>query len=194
MCFLLVESQQKRPNRFRVSAFIYCRRRRPATPSMVSTPRDPLHCAPRLYRHRTRCFSFRHHSLRVPEEALFLLQQIWHQPIDEQNEDSGYQPIIYMSFGSNSSISKVRKTAFDFDPFLLDTTVASLDAQITPQQSKIARYADAGFAYLLKQFNVPVYHPDNSGNASMYATIVAILSALHFELYGSLQNAKAKPG
>ncbi|KAH6865548.1 hypothetical protein BKA58DRAFT_320584 [Alternaria rosae] len=128
------------------------------------------------------------------EEALFLLQHIWHQPMNEQNEDSGYRPIIYMSFGSNSSISKVRKVAFDFDPFLLSTTVAALDAQIIPQQSKITRHADADYAYLLKQFNVPVYHSDNSGNAAMYATVVAILSALRFELYGSPQNAKAKPG
>ncbi|KAI4950171.1 hypothetical protein J4E91_004827 [Alternaria rosae] len=128
------------------------------------------------------------------DEALFLLQQIWHQPMDEQNEDSGYRPIIYMSFGSNRSISKVRKTAFDFDPFLLDNTVASLDAQIIPQQSMITRHADADFAYLLKQFNVPVYHSDNGGNAAIYATIIAILSTLRFELYGSLQNAKAKSG
>jgi len=128
------------------------------------------------------------------EEALSLLQQIWRQPMDEQNEDAGYRPIIYMSFGSNSSISKARKVTFDFDPTPLDTTVASLDAQIIPQQSKITRHADADFAYLLKQFNIPVYHSDNSGNAAMYATIVAILSTLRFELYGSLQNAKAKPG
>jgi hypothetical protein len=128
------------------------------------------------------------------DEALFLLHQIWHQPMNEQNLESGFRPIVYMSFGANNSISKVRKTAFDFDPALLDTTVATLDAQIIPQQAKITRHADAELEYLLYQFKIPVHHPGNSGNAAVYATIAAVLSALRVEIYGTLRNKAAKPG
>jgi hypothetical protein len=99
-----------------------------------------------------------------------------------------------MSFGANDSISKVRKVAFDFDPSSLDTTVATLDAQIIPQQSKITRHSDASFAYLLAQFKITVHHPENSGNAAMYATTIAVLSALRVELYASPRNKVAKPG
>ncbi|CAN9152973.1 unnamed protein product [Alternaria alternata] len=117
------------------------------------------------------------------EEALQLLQYIWHQPMDEKKAESGFRPIVYMSFGANDSISKMRKTAFDFDPSSKVTTIATLDAQVIPQQAKITRHADASFTYLLQQFKIPVHHPQNSGNAAMYATIIATLSAIRFEIY-----------
>jgi hypothetical protein len=128
------------------------------------------------------------------EEALELLHQIWHQPMDEERAASGFRPIVYMTFGANDSVSKMRKTTFDFNPSSLDTTVATLDAQIIPQQAKITRHADASFSYLLQQFRIPVHHPENSGNAAMYATMIATLSALRFELYSAPENKVAKPG
>ncbi|KAG9187576.1 hypothetical protein G6011_05447 [Alternaria panax] len=128
------------------------------------------------------------------EEALELLDLIWHQPMDENKAASGFRPIIYMSFGANNSISKMRKTAFDFDPCSLDTTVATLDAQVIPQQVKLTRHADASFTYLLQQFKISVHHPENSGNAAMYATMIATLSVLRVEIYSCPENKVAKPG
>ncbi|CAN9152915.1 unnamed protein product [Alternaria alternata] len=128
------------------------------------------------------------------EEALNLLQQIWHQPMNEKKAASGFRPIVYMSFGANDSISKMRKTAFDFDPSSIVTTIATLDAQVIPQQAKITRHADASLTYLLQQFKIPVHHPQNSGNAAMYATIIATLSAIRFEIYSCPVNKVAKPG
>jgi len=128
------------------------------------------------------------------EEALSLLHEMWHQPMDPQTPHSGFRPVIYMSFGANHGISKMRKPAFDFDPTAIDTTVATLDAQIKSQQTKITRHADATLAYLIPQFKIPCHHPENSGNPAMCATIVAVLSALRFELYSAIDNAAAKPG
>jgi hypothetical protein len=127
------------------------------------------------------------------EDALDLLHQIWHQPIDPWYIEKGLRPIVYMSFGNDDSVAKMRKAAFDFDPATLSTTVATLDAQIIPQQSKITRHATATFEYLLHQFKITAFHPDNAGNAAMYATVIAILSALRFEVYGWQDNRVAKP-
>ncbi|KNG50778.1 sugar transporter-like protein [Stemphylium lycopersici] len=128
------------------------------------------------------------------DEALSLLHEIWHQPMDSSNPQSGFRPVIYMFFGANDGISRTRKPAFDFDPTTVDTTVATLDAQIIPQQTKITRHADAALTYLLAQFKILCHHPDNSGNAAMYATIAAFLSALRLEFYSAIDNAAAKPG
>jgi hypothetical protein len=128
------------------------------------------------------------------EETLDLLHQIWHQPMDPRNVEKGLRPIVYLSFDSNDSVGKMRKPAFDFDPATFTTTVATLDAQIIPQQTKITRHSDATFEYLLQQFKITAYHSDNAGNAAMYATIIAVLSALRFEVYGSQDNRVAKPG
>lgn len=128
------------------------------------------------------------------EEALDLLHQIWHQPMDEKDSSKGFRPIVYMSFGSNDSIAKTRKTRFDFQPASIDTTVAVLDAQLIPAQAKMTRDFTAPFPYLLKQFRITSFHPENSGNAAMYATIVAILSVLRFELYAATVNSVGKPG
>ena len=99
-----------------------------------------------------------------------------------------------MSFGDNDSLGKMRRPAFDFDPATVDTTVATLDAQIIPQQAKITRHADASLDYLLLQFQVPVFHQENAGNAAVYAAVAAVLSALRVDLYASAKNAAAKPG
>jgi hypothetical protein len=128
------------------------------------------------------------------EEALHLLCEIWHQPMDSHNAAKGNRPIVYLSFGNNDGVAKTRKTAFDFDPAVFPTTVATLNAQIIPQQTKITRHADASFEYLLPQFQLPIFHPGNAGNAAMYSTIIAVLSTLRFEVYGGPDNAVAKPG
>jgi hypothetical protein len=129
------------------------------------------------------------------EEALDLLHQIWHQPMDPWYTEKGLRPIVYMSFCNNDSVAKRRKAVFDFDPVTLSTTVATLDAQIIPQQAKIICHATATFNYLLQQFKITAFHPDNAGNAAMYATIIAILSALRIEVYYSSPNNRvAKPG
>ncbi|KAF1832831.1 hypothetical protein BDW02DRAFT_624823 [Decorospora gaudefroyi] len=134
-------------------------------------------------------------TIFVSEEgALDLLHQIWHQPMDDQRPSNGFRPIIYMSFGDNDRVGKARKAAFDFDPTNFTTTIAVLDAQIIPQQTKITRRADATFEYLLQQFKISVFHVENAGNAAMYATIIAFLSALRFDLYASLENKVGKPG
>ncbi|KAF1850253.1 uncharacterized protein K460DRAFT_350331 [Cucurbitaria berberidis CBS 394.84] len=128
------------------------------------------------------------------EEALHMLHEIWHQPMDEADPDKGLRPIVYMSFGDNDGMGKMRKTAFDFDPSSMSTTVAILDAQNIPVQAKITRSQTAPFEYLLQQFKIQAFDFDNGGNAAMYATVIAILSALRNELYGSLDNPRAKAG
>ncbi|EFQ93566.1 hypothetical protein CFE70_009464 [Pyrenophora teres f. teres 0-1] len=127
-------------------------------------------------------------------EALDMLYAIWHQPIDEYNPKAGFRPILYMSFGNNDSVGKIRRPAFDFDPSGIDTTVATLDAQIIPQQAKITRHADASLTYLLSQFNLKGSDEDNAGNSAVYTTTVAVLSSLRMELYASTKNLVAKPG
>jgi hypothetical protein len=127
------------------------------------------------------------------EEALDMLHQIWHQPMDEQDPTKGLRPIVYMSFGDNDGVAKTRKTKFDFEPASLPTTVAVLDAQLIPAQAKITRHATASFEYLLKQFKITPFHPGNSGNAAMYAMMIAILSVLRFELYAETRNTVGKP-
>ncbi|KAI8931615.1 hypothetical protein NX059_011267 [Plenodomus lindquistii] len=125
------------------------------------------------------------------EQALDLLDQIWHQPLGETN---GLRPIIYMHFGNNDAIGKMRKAQFNFDPSSLPTTIATLDAQNLPAQAKITRHSDAPLAYLMPQFKITPYHEDSPGNAAMYATIVAILSSLRRELYASSEDPRAVPG
>ncbi|PZD25437.1 hypothetical protein A1F97_11034, partial [Pyrenophora tritici-repentis] len=103
-------------------------------------------------------------------EALDMLHAIWHQPVDEDNFKAGFKPIVYMAFGSNDAVGKIRRPAFDFDPSGFDTTVATLDAQIIPQQAKITRHADANLNYLLAQFKLKLFDEENAGNAAVYTT------------------------
>lgn len=128
------------------------------------------------------------------DEAMDMLGQIWNQPIDESNPEKGMRPVIYMHFGNNDGLSKTRKDQFSFDPAPLPTTVAVLDAQNIPVQAKITRSATASLDYLLLQFKISPINFGNAGIAAMYATTVAILSALRKELYGSEDNPRAKPG
>lgn len=128
------------------------------------------------------------------EEAMSMLQDIWNQRMDETKEVAGLRPVIYMTFDNNDSVSKTRRVDFDFDAAAMDTTVAILDAQIIPQQSKITRHTNATFEYLLSQFKISGIQPDNAGNAAMYAAVIAILSALRLEIYSSVLNKVAKPG
>ncbi|KAH9879564.1 hypothetical protein IAQ61_001382 [Plenodomus lingam] len=125
------------------------------------------------------------------EEALDLLHQIWHQP---SGEADGLRPIIYMYFGNNDGLGKMRKAQFDFDPSSLPTTIATLDAQIIPAQAHITRHSDAALEYLMLQFKIKTFHVENAGNAAMYATVVAILASLRQELYASAQNPRAQVG
>ncbi|KAF2849586.1 hypothetical protein T440DRAFT_533789 [Plenodomus tracheiphilus IPT5] len=125
------------------------------------------------------------------EEVLDLLQQIWHQPSAEAD---GMRPVIYMHFGSNDGIGKMRKAQFDFDPTRFPTTIAVLDAQNIPAQAKITRHNDAPLRYLLPQFKIKPYNEDNAGNAAMYTTVVAILSSLRQELYASPETPRAVAG
>jgi hypothetical protein len=98
-----------------------------------------------------------------------------------------------MSFSDNDGVAKTRRTRFDFEPASLPTTVAVLDAQLIPAQAKMTRNATASFEYLLKQFKITPFHPENSGNAAMYATMIAILSVLRLELYATTGNTAGKP-
>jgi len=139
-------------------------------------------------------FHFGHTVYVSPAEALDMLSAIWHQPIDDQHPRQGFRPIVYLSFGDNDSLAKMRRPAFDFDPATVDTTVATLDAQIIPQQAKITRHADASLDYLLLQFRLSGFHLENAGNAAVYVAVAAVLSALRVDLYASAKNAAAKPG
>ncbi|CAO2647596.1 Nn.00g085180.m01.CDS01 [Neocucurbitaria sp. VM-36] len=128
------------------------------------------------------------------KEALDMLHEIWHQPMDETDPGKGLRPIVYMSYGDNNGVGRMRKAAFDFDPSSMSTTVAVLDAQSISVQAKITRSQDASLEYLLHQFKISPLDVDNGGNAAMYATVIAILSTLRNELYGSVDNPRAKAG
>lgn len=128
------------------------------------------------------------------EEALDLVHQIWHQWRDEERPKMGLRPIIYMHFGNNDGLGKMRKTHFDFDPSSLMTNVATLDAQIIPVQAKITRHDTASLDYLLKQFRITPFDVQNGGNAAMYTSIVAVLSTLRKELYMCADNPRVKAG
>lgn len=127
------------------------------------------------------------------EEAMGMLHDIWHQPMDE-TYSRGFRPIVYMSFGDNDGVGKVRKEAFGFDPSSVDTTVAVLDAQYIAVQAKITSSTTAPLEYILRQFKIKPFDVDNGGNAAMYTTVVAILSTLRKELYTSAENPRAKAG
>lgn len=128
------------------------------------------------------------------EDAMDLLQQIWHQPIDPMKLEKGNRPVICLSFGNNEALNKTRHVDFDFSPTEIGTTVAMLDAQNIAVQAKITSSGDASIGYLLKIFQIRPYHEHNAGNAAMYVTALAFLSVLRKELYGSEANPKAIPG
>ena len=130
----------------------------------------------------------------MPDEALELLHQIWHQPIDPMNPDEGYRPVICLSYGDNEGIAQVGRANFDFIPTNITTTIAVIDAQALEVQAKITSSVDATLEYLLVIFKITPFDAGNGGNATMYSTILAFLSALREEIYGdSISNPRARP-
>jgi hypothetical protein len=128
------------------------------------------------------------------EEAMDLLHQIWHQPIDTERTDKGCRPVIFMSFGNNDALSRIRNTEFDFVPSSIGTTVAVLNVQDIAVQAKITRSNNASIEYLLLIFKATPFHVENAGNAATYTTAIAFLSVLRQEIYGSGENLRARPG
>jgi hypothetical protein len=128
------------------------------------------------------------------DEACTLLNEIWHQPMDESRPGNGYRPIIYISHGDNDAQAKVRTKDFDFVPARIDTTVAILNAQDIAVQAKVTSKGDAPIEYILPIFKIIPFHTNNTGNAATYIMVIAFLSALRPELYGSADNPHARPG
>jgi hypothetical protein len=128
------------------------------------------------------------------EDAMDLLHQIWHQPIDLTNAEKGCRAVICLSYGNNDGLSKIRNVDFDFVPANMRTTIASLDAQNIAVQAKITSKSNATIDYLLSIFKITSFDVDNTGNAATYITVLAFLSVLRFELYRSETNPRAKPG
>jgi len=128
------------------------------------------------------------------DEALDLLHHIWHQPMNDDRPDKGYRPIIYLSHGDNDALGKVRNIDCDFVPGQKDTTIATLNAQDIAVHTKITSKSDAAIEYLLPIFKIIPFHAGNAGNAAIYTTVIAFLSALRNEVYQSDDNPKARPG
>lgn len=128
------------------------------------------------------------------EEATELLHQVWHQSIDPTRPEEGYRPVICLSYGDNDAIGKIRNNDFEFVSTRMRTTIASLNAQNIAVQAKITSKSDATIEYLLPIFKITPIDVDNAGNAATYITILAFLSVLRDELYGSDTNPRAKPG
>lgn len=128
------------------------------------------------------------------DEARDLLDQIWTQPMDDSRPDKGFRPIICLSYGDNDALGRVRNTDFDFVPERLDTTIATLNVQDIAVQTKITSRNDATLEYLLPIFKIIPFHAGNAGNAAMYTTVIAFLSALRNDVYQSEDNPKARPG
>jgi hypothetical protein len=128
------------------------------------------------------------------EEAMQMLHQIWHQPLNEFQLEGGLRPIICMSYSDNESLAKVRQPIFDFIPPTLGTTVKVLNAQNIAIQAKITSLASASIDYILPIFKITPFDADNGGNAATYSTIIALLSVLRDQIYGADINPRAKPG
>ncbi|KAH4003260.1 hypothetical protein HBI56_055330 [Parastagonospora nodorum] len=139
-------------------------------------------------------FHFGYSVFVTLEDAMDVLQQIWHQPIDMMKLEKGHRPVICLSYGNNDVLGKTRHVDFDFSPTKIGTTVAMLDAQNIAIQAKITSSGDASIDYLLPIFQIRPYDEHNAGNAAMYVTVLAFLSVLRKELYGSEANPKARPG
>lgn len=130
----------------------------------------------------------------MEEEALDLLNQIWHQPMDEARLEKGYRPIICITYSDNDALDKVRRSDFDFVPLNLDTTIAVVNAQDIAVQANITRHQNATIEYILPIFKITPYHVGNARNTAMYITIIAFLSILRHDLYHSESNPRARPG
>jgi hypothetical protein len=127
------------------------------------------------------------------EEVVEFLTQIWYQPMDEENSELGYRPIICLQHGSSYG-QGASWQELGFDPQKMDTTIAMLDSQVIAEQSKLTRNPYAEIDYILSQFKIQPYDSGNCGNAAAYITISSMLCALRKHLYQSPQNPKYKPG
>lgn len=56
------------------------------------------------------------------QEAMDLLHQIWHQPLDPLDLDKGYRPVICLSYGDNDSIGRIRVSDLEFVPSLMEVS------------------------------------------------------------------------
>jgi hypothetical protein len=127
------------------------------------------------------------------EEVADFLTQIWHQPMDEEDPELGYRPVICIQHGSSYG-QRASWEELGFDPHKMDTTIAMLDSQVIAEQSKLTRNPYAEIDYILSQFKIQPFDSSNCGNAAAYITISSILCALRKHLYQSPQNPKYKPG
>lgn len=126
-------------------------------------------------------------------EAIEFLNQIWTQPIDEENPECGLRPVICLHHGNANGPNAIWQT-LGFDPTKMDTTIAMLDSQVIAQQSKLTRNPYAEIQYILDQFKIQGFDAGNCGNVAIYITIASVLSTLRKHLYQSPNNPKAKPG
>lgn len=128
------------------------------------------------------------------EQAQDMLHQIWHQPMDDAHPSKSFRPIICLTYGENDPLGKIRKVDPDFVPLTTDTTIAVVNAQYTAVQAKITSRQDASVEYVLPIFKMLPFHHNNAGNAALYITVIAFLSALRYDLYQSEANPRARPG
>ncbi|KAF2438149.1 hypothetical protein P171DRAFT_372094 [Karstenula rhodostoma CBS 690.94] len=127
------------------------------------------------------------------DEMVNFLTDIWSQPMDEENPELGYRPIICVQHGNPYGHGAAWQE-LGFDPVKMDTTIAMLDSQVIAEQSKLTRNSYVEIDYLLGQFKIQPSTPTNCGNAAIYITIASMLCALRKHLYQSPQNPKSKPG
>lgn len=128
------------------------------------------------------------------EQAMEMVHQIWHRPVDESTLEDGLRPIICLSYGDNEGDAKVRQPTFDFLPANLPTTVKVLNAQNIAIQAKITGSTGPTIDYILPIFKISPFDAGNGGNAATYSTIIAFLSVLRDQIYGAEMNPRAKPG
>jgi hypothetical protein len=123
-------------------------------------------------------------------EALDLLYQIWHQPMDEASPEKGYRPVVCMVYGDNDALGKVRITDLNFVPAKMDTTIAVINTQNIAVQAKITSSSDATIEYILPIFKIEPIDVSNAGNAATYITIIGLLSVLRDDIYGVQSQGK----
>ncbi|KAF2638745.1 hypothetical protein P280DRAFT_404621 [Massarina eburnea CBS 473.64] len=128
------------------------------------------------------------------EQARHMLDDIWQQPMSEEEPKRGFRAIIYLSFGNNDSLGMTRPN-LDFNPSSMKTTIATMNVQNICHQAGTTSHQDASVEYLLNVFDIKTYDLWNTGNAATYITYAAFLSVLRKDLYFDAKtNPKAKPG
>jgi hypothetical protein len=128
------------------------------------------------------------------KEAKDMLDQIWHQPLEDGiGAARGYRPVICLIFGDNDALGKARNVDFDFVPSQVNTTVAVINAQNIAVQARMTSSQDPSIDYILSTFNIRAVDVGNAGNAAMYINTLAFMSVLRDHLYASKSNPKARP-